>query len=256
MNSTNIKDKIKIDNLMLLHGKPILIPETPISVFPIKLKEISAIGTYVFFDYLSFATIDIGNLPIDFLKEENSFTDIERTLLYLIMVSKNDIKFKRKFCDSVAFFTKEKFLYNTDESYFYFLIEEKEIIMNIHVLEAFQYIVKRQNFLIHPEREFKPANKKAAEIIEKRLKGRKKVEDIKNRDGDTPAFDDLVASVAAKGNSLKLFNIWNLNYYAFNDQLQRLRMIEDYDIGIKSLMAGADSKKVKLKYWIRSIQSE
>lgn len=62
--------------------------------------------------------------------------------------------------------------------------------------------------------------------------------------------------MAAKANGLNLFNIWNLNYYAFNDQLQRLRMIEDYDIGIKSLMAGADSKKVKLKYWIRSIQSE
>lgn len=33
-------------------------------------------------------------------------------------------------------------------------------------------------------------------------------------------------------------------------------MVEDYDIGLRSIMAGADSKKIKLKHWIEPIQTK
>ena len=43
--------------------------------------------------------------------------------------------------------------------------------------------------------------------------------------------------------------------YQFNNQFNRMQMIEDYDINIRSLLAGADSKKIQLKHYIRPIEN-
>lgn len=258
MTSTNSLKAIKIDDLMLLHGKPILIPETSINVYPIKLKEISQIGSDKFFFLLGLLCMNPTLVDKEFLKDSN-FEENEKILLYFITFAKQDIKFQLDFCQAISFFTKEKVSFNTEEAYFFVEQEgaKEEQIITVSVLEALQYIVSRQNFLsVDKKEEFKPANDKAAEIIAKRKSGRAKVNELKTKNLEGPNFSDLVSSLAAKGNGLNIFNIWNLNYYAFNDQLKRMGMIEEYDVGIQSLMAGADSKKVKLKYWIRNIQSE
>ena len=70
------------------------------------------------------------------------------------------------------------------------------------------------------------------------------------------SFSDLVASLAAGGNGLNILNVWDLPYYAFNDQFKRMQMKEEYENTYKSLLAGADPKKVKIRYWIDTIQDK
>ena len=70
------------------------------------------------------------------------------------------------------------------------------------------------------------------------------------------SFLDLVASLAAKGNGLNALNVWNLTYYAFNDQFKRMQAIEEYEQAMGAIQAGADPKKIKVEHWIKNIQSE
>ena len=53
-----------------------------------------------------------------------------------------------------------------------------------------------------------------------------------------------------------MLNVWDLTYYAFNDQFKRMQMKEEYENTYKSLLAGADPKKVKIRYWIDTIQDK
>ena len=99
-----------------------------------------------------------------------------------------------------------------------------------------------------------PSDAKAAQIIKKLKEGRKMREKAKS--DSNLSFSDLVASLAAGGNGLNILNVWDLPYYAFNDQFKRMQMREEYENTYRSLLAGADPKKVKIRYWIDTIQDK
>ena len=45
-----------------------------------------------------------------------------------------------------------------------------------------------------------------------------------------------------------------MSYVAFEAILRKYQEKEKYELDIKSLLAGADSKKIKPKYWIRNFE--
>ena len=47
-------------------------------------------------------------------------------------------------------------------------------------------------------------------------------------------------------------NIGELSYGSISTIMNMMQEKEKYDIDIRSLLAGADSKKIKPKYWIRN----
>ena len=51
-------------------------------------------------------------------------------------------------------------------------------------------------------------------------------------------------------------NIWNITYYAFQDQLKRMGWHERFNINNRAALAGAKIDKSELKYWIKSIKSK
>lgn len=252
-------NELNIDDSMLLYGEPILIPTTQITIAPIRLKEIGKIGINNFYTYLNILTFDSDSV----IEDKETFKDIpknEKDFLFFIMMCKENKSFRNTVTKALKFFIKKEVLFIEDFNMFNFILKGNDgvdtiIPLDLNIFEVLQYIIKKQNFIFPKEEEFKPNSSKAAEIIEKTKKGRKKLMDIKNKNSNV-SLGDLIASLAAKGNGLNILSIWNINYYAFNDQLQRLKMIEEYDMGLKSILAGADSKKVKLEYWIRDIQTK
>ncbi len=85
-------------------------------------------------------------------------------------------------------------------------------------------------------------------------KAKEKVERAKRvREESKIEISDLVGSLTSR-TSLNILEVWNISYYSFNDQFKRMRILESYETGLQSLMAGADPKKIKLKDWIQSIQ--
>ena len=65
---------------------------------------------------------------------------------------------------------------------------------------------------------------------------------------------DLISVLASKHNNLNIMNIWELNYFQFNDQFQRMQLIENYDMSVRQLLAGVDKKHVNLEHYIKKIK--
>jgi hypothetical protein len=74
----------------------------------------------------------------------------------------------------------------------------------------------------------------------------------KSKDGIT-LFTTLV-SICCMGLGISPLNIGEMSYVAMKSIIQKYQEKEKYDLDIKSLLAGADSKKIKPKYWIKNFE--
>ena len=79
---------------------------------------------------------------------------------------------------------------------------------------------------------------------------------IKNRNGskskDGISLDSCLAAICCMGIGLTPLNIGEMSYANVALIMKVYQDKEKYDLDIRSLLAGADSKKIKPKYWIRN----
>ena len=129
-------------------------------------------------------------------------------------------------------------------------------IINEENFKDFQKILRLQNRLDAPEevpenehfmhRKFRLRRRAA-----KKAKAKKQA-----KQEDAPTFADLVGSICVLGIGVTWENVGQLPIYTFYDLVNRYQRKEKYDLDVRSLLAGADSKKIKLKYWIRNSESD
>lgn len=74
----------------------------------------------------------------------------------------------------------------------------------------------------------------------------------KNKDGIN-LFTSLV-SICCMGLGITPLNIGEMSYVAMESILRKYQEKEKYQLDIDSLLAGADSKKIKPNYWIRNFE--
>ena len=74
----------------------------------------------------------------------------------------------------------------------------------------------------------------------------------KSKDGIT-LFTTMV-SICCMGLGITPLNIGEMSYVALESILRKYQEKEKYELDISSLLAGADSKKIKPKYWIRNFE--
>lgn len=74
----------------------------------------------------------------------------------------------------------------------------------------------------------------------------------KSKDGIS-LFTSLV-SICCMGLGITPLNIGEMSYIALESILRKYQEKEKYQLDIDSLLAGADSKKIKPKYWIRNFE--
>ena len=61
-----------------------------------------------------------------------------------------------------------------------------------------------------------------------------------------------LTAICCMGIGITPLNIGEMSYAAIGPIMRMSQEKEKYDIDIRSLLAGADSKKIKPKYWIRN----
>ena len=74
----------------------------------------------------------------------------------------------------------------------------------------------------------------------------------KSKDG--VSFFTLLVSICCMGLGITPLNIGEMSYVAVESIVRKYQEKEKYQLDIDSLLAGADSKKVKPKYWIRNFE--
>lgn len=249
----DITNLISIEKCMA--GIPVEIPKL-CTIYPVTLREIANIGAKNFYSYLNIFTLNKEDVDEYFANSgiEEDLTPFQFMLVltqsdpqYLISAQAAFKLFLHE--DNVMFLPSNEAIVLGD-------IAEERVIDN-EKFEAIKQIIETQNILETESADARmdnPSDAKAAQIIKKLKEGKKMREKVKK--GSDLNFSDLVASLAAGGNGLNILNVWDLSYYAFNDQFKRMQMKEEYENTYKSLLAGADPKKVKIRYWIDTIQNK
>ena len=73
---------------------------------------------------------------------------------------------------------------------------------------------------------------------------------------DNLSFADVMSSICVMNVGINLLNIKQYTIYQIKDLLERAQAKEAYHTELDMLMAGADSKKIKPKHYVRNLQKE
>jgi len=114
-------------------------------------------------------------------------------------------------------------------------------------------VMKLQNGIAKVNKEDieNPADEETRKLMEQMKENREKVNRMKSLeqpDGDDSIdIADIISAVSSKSNSINKFNIWDLTLYQLYDEYGRLELIDNYDVSVRAIMAGAE--KVELNHW-------
>lgn len=169
----------------------------------------------------------------------------EETSLIELLVATNSFDFLDVYFDSIVYFTNIK------------KINHAIGADDIETIKQIVDIVKIQNCIVTKEDEnFNPLNERAKKIKEKMLANKKKIQELKSssNDEETLTILDLISILCSKNeNGINLLNVFDMNMMQFNDQFNRMKINEEYEVNIHALLHGADMKEVKLKHWMTKI---
>ncbi|UGO50804.1 hypothetical protein PQE68_gp213 [Bacillus phage vB_BanS_Sophrita] len=118
-------------------------------------------------------------------------------------------------------------------------------------------VVKFQNGIakVNKEDVENPADEETRKLMQQMKENREKVKKMKSLeqqdDDDSIDISDIISAVSAKSCSINKFNIWDLTLYQLYDEYGRLELIDNYDVSVRAIMAGAE--KVDLKHWSSKI---
>lgn len=89
----------------------------------------------------------------------------------------------------------------------------------------------------------------------KRIKAKARYRDkIKAKKGMGLNFQTCIAAICCMGIGITPLNIGEMSYVAMETIMSVYQNKEKYTLDVDSLLAGADSKKIKPKYWIRNLE--
>lgn len=216
-----------------------------LKIYPLTIGEVTELGEEEYQRILGLFFIDIDELG---LKKTPELAELSNFIIFsLILQQEPEIRDQIKL--GLELFTKQEITFQNGVFYF-----NNEVPILEDSWDKIREIVALQNKIdFKKKEEYNPVGDKAKAFMKKRQEVLDKVKEIKSKKTDKIDFVTLVSSLSAKHPSLNLLNVWDLTYYQFYDQLERLQLIQEYEISIQSLLAGADSKKVKLKHWITKI---
>lgn len=230
-------------------------------IFPPKVNDV--VGNEKFNIYLSFFTITQEELDEIYLKDE-SVKRVPTPFQYLMM----------------NYYSEEEMRGYIEEAFKLFVHEPVTIVPEIEMLligkseDELDPDVDLENpRLITEENFFDFQNHirtavggelvKLPDPEEKNLDPRVKRWKMKVKEHDriikakkaktAPTLGTLLAAICCMGIGLTPLNIGEISYACVQWLIAMYQQNEEYDIDIKALLAGADSKKVKPKYWIKNL---
>ena len=182
------------------------------------------------------------------LRQAENGEENNESMLYNTVLKFLSLFFRREVCfdRSVGFVVKDDF-------------GNALFVLNESNYNQFRNILKQRNCFAEAD-DFQgdnPANEMAAKLLEKKRMLKEKLRKSQRAQGeDGISMADLI-SIFAEAEKMPLQDVYN-NYdvYQFNNQFNRLKIMDDYHINIQALIAGAKSEDVKLQHWISKIKKD
>ena len=240
--------------------------------FPIEFKDIckiypptvnDVVGNKDFVIYQSLFTISQNELDEAYLKDE-SVTQVPTPFQYLLMNYYQDEEVKEKIEDAFKQFIHEPVTIVPELEMLLIGKSEDELDPDVDLenprLLTEENFFDFQNYirLVIGVEEVKPPDPEEENLDPriKRYKMKVKEHDElikKKKAKDAPTLGTLLAAICCMGIGLNPLNIGEMSYACVQWLIGMHQQREEYDVDIKALLAGADSKKVKPKYWIKNL---
>lgn len=249
-----MNDEVNL-NLKFLRGKPIKINNVGY-LYPVKIGDIEEITIEKYNRYLNLLCLDKNDIKELLKIQDDDFESFD--FIYLNCIRSKD--FLSIVIEALEFFFKEKVTFNIPVFYLGELKEERYIHKNN--FEEIKLLIKKMNCLISEkskeEEIYKPVNEKARKILEKFKKDneiRKKIKQKENKENSLDLFD-LVSILSAYGSGINVFNVWDLTFFQFNNQFNRMKILKDFEVNIQILLNTTEPDKVKYQHWLSKIVKE
>lgn len=234
-------------NLQLCSDDPIFVGGVPI--YPIPISEIAKIG-YMRFnaevrllclsesDISAMTGNDISDIGVFKYLVANAMRDqglMNTILFWLSIITHSRMKFSsRNLCFTCGAFniTQENF-------------------------DEVQAVIRLRNGLQDiEEEEENPDNEAARRVLQRRKEERLKRKRLKEVDEESAiTLADLV-SILASGFGLTMADVMKYDIYQFNDQFNRLKIMDDYEVNVQALLHGAKKENVNSTHWITKIKHD
>ena len=247
-------------NASVFIGEPLNFKDK-IWIYPPKVKDV--VVNPKFGMYVKILTITAEDIR-DELKDVGKEMDVYPTPFeFLLANCYHSKEFRELTVEAFEFFCRTKVA---------FLFEEKKIIIGdleqmvqeitdisqiIYLLEDeyfdFQNVIREGmgDKLVKPPEPIDPDEDPRVAEIKRRARERDRKK-AKHVDKNGISLNTCLTAICCMGIGITPLNIGEMSYGAVGALMSMMQEKEKYDIDIRSLLAGADSKKVKPKYWIRN----
>ena len=233
-------------------------------VYPPTVNDV--VGNEDFTIYQALFTITQDDLDKAYLSDE-SITQIPTPFQYLLMNYYQDEDMKEKIEEAFALFVQEPVTIVPEIEMLLIGKSEDELDPNVDLEDP--RLLTEENFF-----DFQNCIRKAIgmenvkppdpeeENLDPRIKRYKmKIKEHekiinKKKSKNAPTFGTLLAAICCMEIGLNPLNIGEMSYACVSWLIAMHQQKEEYEVDIKALLAGADSKKVKPKYWIRNLNEK
>ena len=226
-------------------------------VYPPKVKDIV---NDKFSTYQRLLTLSQEELEDMYNEKGIQIDKIPSVLEYLFGNAFNDKQFEKTLKEAFKFFIKNEVT---------FLFEEKKILVG-NLKKELKRAKRVEDLIILDEEDFfvlqnlireslghkkieKPDPNEHPKIRAMKAKARYR-DRIKAKNGQGISLSTTLSSICCMGLGITPLNIGELSYCAISEIMSRYREKSKYELDINSLLAGADSKKIKPKDWIRNLE--
>lgn len=239
--------------------------KTGIKIYPPTVREVITNEKYSLYNRL--LTYSQEEIEDEFLEEKKTMKVYPTPIEFLLNNCYHDKRYEKLCKEAFQFFIHEQvtFLYEQKKILIGDLSDVVQSLKSVEDLEKMIFIEEEEFFdfqnaireCIGKKKVEPPNPNEHPKIKEMKRKARyrdkvKAKQMAKSKDGIS--FFTTLVSICCMGIGITPLNIGEMSYTALESIFRKYQEKEKYQLDIDSLLAGADSKKIKPKYWIRNFE--
>ena len=230
------------------------------TIYPPTVNQVLKEETKQLINLLTISQEELEDYFVDKVDNEGKSIKPPDPFTYIMGNSQYNKEFEKKVLDSFELYLHEpvSLQYTANSIVIGNLETEFLKISSIENMLNELRIINRDNFFDFQnairrslgDKELDPPNPNENPRV-KEMKAKARYRDrIKAKKGIGITFEETLISICCMGVGLNPLNIGEISYAASKKLVEKYQQKEKYDIDIRSLLAGADSTKLKVQYWM------
>lgn len=229
----------------------------PIRIYPPTVKDVVSNSKFQY--YKAFLTTSQEELEDQYTEQKRDVSQVPTPFKYLLSLCEESQEVTKLVKEAFQFFIHED-VEILNEASLILIGKAEEVLKQAESLQDLIFL-REEEFLdfqnaireVCGEEKKEPPNPNEHPRI-KAMKAKARLRDrVKAKSKDAITFSTCLTSICCMGIGITPLNIGELSYASVNALIERYQEKEKYSLDIESLLAGADSKKIKPKYWIRNL---